>query len=357
MPHHTIPEYSHADLPVTPDRLVGPEVSPDVHIVFGGHEHNNIQPLDIPRLKPITSNFSPFAELDQPQPTVISPTSSNLIPAGLMSSLALDNLDTVSRSFQSESDTFLDRHWRNDGIVHGAPHRTFEDGLPRRDTHSSPTSLHGPIGSDTEYDPFEVRMLSPHEREHFSMRTESAMDMQRASLLPRSHAPLVYPVEDVSIEEDKVPTHRRWFSSSSRDKTKKGLNPDAKAFNLSRKSRSSHTGMSFDALNPHGHGLGRHHFLTPASDNTTLLRAFAPSAAEREVLQRALGGSTNTSLERLPSLSDTISIPPSPSHVHAHAHASSTMDKIPAWLQSLPRIRKTTNFSPWDDDEPMRKSG
>ncbi len=309
--------------------------------------------------QPVTSNFAPFADLDQQQSAALSPTSSSLIPSGLMSSLALDNVDGISRSFQSESDVFLDRHWRKEAAVYGPPHRqhsSSDEHISRYDTlQSSPTSLHAP-GSDTEYDPFEVRLL-PRERDRYSLRSD-AMDMQRA-LYPRttSMAPsLVYPIGDEPVDQDKVPSHRRWFSSSRDKHNKKGLNPDAQVFSVPklRTSNGHASQMSFDALNPHGMG---HNLAAHTSDSSTLLRAFAPSAAEREVLQRALGGSTNASLERLPSLSDVGSIPPSPNHVHAQSLPGSTMDKIPAWLQSLPRIRKA-NFSPWDEEDvPARKSG
>jgi hypothetical protein len=160
---------------------------------------------------------------------------------------------------------------------------------------------------------------------------------------------------------------RRWFSTSSKERPKKGLNPDAKVFNITRKTAHPALGTSghisqasFDALNPNG--LISAHPSMSSSDGTNFLRAFAPSPAEREVLQRALGGSTNASLERLPSLSDVGSIPSSPSHIHAHAithdnqhQARDAAKVIPSWLQTLPRIRKP-NFSPWDDEEPSTKT-
>lgn len=147
-----------------------------------------------------------------------------------------------------------------------------------------------------------------------------------------------------------------WSSAPRDEKRRNGLNPDAKVFRLTRlaqdKTGSADTSMtsapSYDALNPNG--------LTPiiaSSTPSSLLRAFAPSRAEREALQRALGGSTNTSLERLPSLSDVGSIPSSPSHVHAEVARRSIGEKdsaLPAWLQSLPLIRKP-NFSPWEDED------
>ncbi|KAF9241571.1 hypothetical protein BU15DRAFT_44882 [Melanogaster broomeanus] len=150
-------------------------------------------------------------------------------------------------------------------------------------------------------------------------------------------------------------TSWRWFSTSAKDKQRKGLNPDAKVFRLPRrKLPASDNDMvpapSYDALNPTG-------LMSSITSSTpsSLLRAFAPSRAEREVLQRALGGSTNTSLERLPSLSDVGSIPSSPDHAHAETQRRRIGEKdctLPAWLQSLPLIRKP-NFSPWEDEEPV----
>jgi len=129
------------------------------------------------------------------------------------------------------------------------------------------------------------------------------------------------------------------------------LNPDAKEFSLSRKSSPGVIGGSpYDALNPNGLGISA----MTASTSSSLLRAFAPLPEEREALQRALGGSTNTSFERLPSLSDVGSISSSPSHSHAllpHPPAQEMGKMIPSWLQALPRVRKV-NFSPWDDEEP-----
>ncbi|KAF7428351.1 hypothetical protein PC9H_007573 [Pleurotus ostreatus] len=168
---------------------------------------------------------------------------------------------------------------------------------------------------------------------------------------------------------------RRWFSTSSKG-PKKGLNPDAKVFSLPSFIKGSNPVLgaslglqSYDNLNPNG--LSMTSLSSTATSGTLFSGAFAPSPAEREVLQRALGGSSNASLERLPSLSDVGSIPSSPNHVHAtavnmnnapgiglglhHSHngmpQSHHMFPLPSWLQSLPRVRKP-NFSPWDDEEP-----
>jgi hypothetical protein len=152
---------------------------------------------------------------------------------------------------------------------------------------------------------------------------------------------------------DRSTGPRRWFSTSSKEKPKKGLNPDAKVFRLAHRKAATVPPGSYDALNPNGLGPS---IMSSTSTSNSLLRAFAPSAAEREVLQRALGGSTNASLERLLSLSDVGSIPSSPAHVHApvaHVQSAREMGKVlPSWLQSLPRMRKS-NLSLWDKEEPV----
>jgi hypothetical protein len=98
------------------------------------------------------------------------------------------------------------------------------------------------------------------------------------------------------------------------------------------------------------------------------MRAFAPSPAEREALQRALGGPKNTSLDRLPSLSEVGNLPASPvlSHVPAQSAQSDNsfglpwFDVSPAsgagrnWLRepgvSIPQPSKI-KFSPWGDGD------
>ena len=305
----------------------------------------------------VTCHFSPFGDSDPIRyraPGVLSPTSSSLIPAGLI--VPPDPADIMSRS---DGDAFMDREWRG-GTLHAHQSPGFTP------MSMSPISLSGQSADDNDHDPFEVRVLPPPDRQI----AENVMDMQQLSMLQRTHSdpnPNVYGNQETSLHVDKVGP-RRWFSAS-KGKTKKGLNPDAKVFSINRKSPpdvvlvpSPGSGMvgntSFDALNPNG--LGSTIMSSTSSTNNSLLRAFAPSPAEREALQRALGGSTNTSLERLPSLSDVSSLPSSPAHAHVHAavahvphNSSREMGKVlPAWLQSLPRIRKP-NFSPWDDDEPI----
>lgn len=220
----------------------------------------------------------------------------------------------------------------------------------------SPVSLTGPSPAqemNVEYDPFEVRHHTQAMYDKMSMPHRTNSDPSAVRALDNTL------VNDAAIMElDSGP--RRWFSTSAKDKQRKGLNPDAKVFRLPRRQAPAMSEpiraapmACYDALNPNG--LMSSNSSTPSA----LLRAFAPSRAEREVLQRALGGSTNTSLERLPSLSDVGSIPSSPVHVHAEVQPLPAFGGkgavLPAWLQSLPLIRKP-NFSPWEDEEPVSAS-
>lgn len=295
--------------------------------------------------------------------------------------------DTLARSFQSENDVFLDKDWRG-GIRRGLVKPSSQqpqvvDSISGKKTTTSPLSLvdSSPSSSssaaafnDQDPYPFEVRHRQP---EH--IRSES-MNMQRATMPPnRTYSNPVTSAEEanpVSVEEvlDDKAGRRRWFSTSLKERPRKGLNPDAKVFRLVKApnefgsiSAPAPPNPTYDALNPNG--LGSRMMTASSSTTSSLLRAFAPSPAEREALQRALGGSTNPSLERLPSLSRVSSIPSSPGHVHAspavpgsgqahtrpnslHLERGGEVGRtLPSWLQALPRISKS-NFSPWDDDEP-----
>ncbi|KAJ7594850.1 hypothetical protein C8J56DRAFT_927780 [Mycena floridula] len=299
-----------------------------------------------------STTFSPFSDTPVSPGIAISPTSTSLIPSGLISSLD-PPADVVSRSFRSESDVFLDRDWQNHG--NGDPIRVH-----RSPVTTSPALMYP---GEAEHDPFEVRVLSPRERERYQVGSDSAMDIQRVSILQRKPSePLASDIYqlDEGLSAQKSAS-KRWFPTA-KEKPMKGLNPDAKVFNIVRKSINGSNGTtavgsinSYDALNPTGMMPS-----TGAGNNPSFLRAFAPSPAEREALKRALGGSTNASLELLPSLSDVGSIPSSPSHVQAIAvpqdNGRMAAKAIPAWLQTLPRIRKP-NFSPWDDEETATRNG
>ncbi|GLB37124.1 hypothetical protein LshimejAT787_0401750 [Lyophyllum shimeji] len=329
----------------------------------------------------LSTTFSPFSDLDGSQPNgmpVISPTSQSLIPSALITSL--DGGVGLPRSFQSESDVYMDREWRNsNGQSHQPSIQPRSDGSHDHGfstVMASPVSPHGSSSHSTEHDPFEVRFMTrendygPDRKEYHPLNPENSMDLQRASWLHRTSSDphTNHTMEDSDQQSSALAEKagsRRWFLPSSKQKPKKGLNPDAKVFSLARKSPPGNLAPgpafnvtasgnprvpTYDALNPNG--LSSTAVPAPASITSSFTRAFAPSPAEREALQRALGGSTNTSFERLPSLSDVGSIPSSPSHVHAlpAAPPHHSLSKIlPAWLQSLPP--RKANFSPWDDED------
>ncbi|KAG5645185.1 hypothetical protein DXG03_006703 [Asterophora parasitica] len=332
-----------------------------------------------PQQTPYTA-FSPFADLDGSQPNVVSPTSQSLIPSSLITSL--ENGIGLPRSFQSESDVYMDREWRNNN----SRDPSFKQSVRSRSNDSqdhdistvttSPISSHGFSSNTMEHDPFEVRFMNEDEyrRDHGQeyptyqhVSSEQSMDMQRASWSHRSNSdphPSFYTQEEA--DEEPAPAviaktgPRRWFQSATKEKPKKGLNPDAKVFSLDRSPpprtfvgpifnvspSGNSTTSAYDALNPNG--LSSTAMPAAASVTNSFTRAFAPSPAEREALQRALGGSTNTSYERLPSLSDVGSIPSSPPHVNAAVARHALSKVLPAWLQALPR--RKANFSPWDDE-------
>ncbi|KAF8828998.1 hypothetical protein HHX47_DHR3000890 [Lentinula edodes] len=308
------------------------------------------RPMNVLGRPPLPLNFSPFEEMPQTPAVVISPsTSSSLISSSLISSL--DDVDGLSRSFQSESDIFLERDWK-EKKAHGRQQSLQQ---PEGNIVCTHTTV-SPTGDGFEHDPFEVRVFAPRGHDGFAQLTDNSLKRNNSE----SFTPVHINADLEPVVADK--THnRRWFSLSAKTKAKKGLNPDAKVFDFNRSQNKSvpvpvMQGVSppvYDALNPNG--LGSTLVSSTTTDNN-FLRAFAPSPAEREALQRALGGSSNGSLERLPSLSDVGSIPSSPSHIHAKSvdHASPPFEQpqrhVPSWLQSLPRIRKP-NFSPWDDEE------
>lgn len=233
----------------------------------------------------------------------------------------------LSRSFKSDSDPYFDRHWS--ASYTGAK----LDGSPLTPSSTATTD-------DLHASPFGTYL-------HSGLHSTSAQPHLSA-------------------------TDKSWLRGSSL--SSKGLNPDAKEFNLfptsgpfSASPNANLHGpigpssvVPYDALNPNGFPT------TTTTTQQSLLRAFALSPAEREALQRTLGSlGNNKSLDRLPSLSDVGSIPSSPTtNAHAlpppprlipppsHTGGSDLSSRLPAWLQSLPRNRKV-NFSPWDDEEPQ----
>ncbi|KAF8629250.1 hypothetical protein AX17_005829 [Amanita inopinata Kibby_2008] len=157
-------------------------------------------------------------------------------------------------------------------------------------------------------------------------------------------------------EKDATFSDEAWLPCD--ESPRRGLNPDAKEFRLIQKTVPNYAitrpdASLYDSLNPGGF---RTDATSSATTSSSLLRAFAPSPAERQVLQRALNGTSNASLERLSSLGDVSTL--TPLHIQAHpvpgpvavpqelaVHSSA----LPSWLL-VPHIHKV-NFSPWDDEE------
>ncbi|OBZ70694.1 hypothetical protein A0H81_09118 [Grifola frondosa] len=326
------------------------------------------------------TRFAPFSDSPTEGPVdgsggILSPTTASLIPTSLIHSLdGVAGMDGLSRSFQSEDDTVLARDWR----------KTFPTPLPVEGPaafSSSPTSLTCPsFDAIDKEDPFEVRPPPPRHR----ISTDT-MDLQRAMLPGEPAAPLRSKSYEDESDDKAATAHRRWFSAASTQehKEKRGLNPEAKVFRLTKTPVPTIVvpqSSPFESLMPHPGNMSSNRsvppgFAPPPCEPDSLfssisMRAFAPSPAEREALQRVLGGSTNTSLERLPTLSEVsiASMPPSPSHVHtiaAHGSPASSAAEVGgrtllppglSWLQSLPRMRKL-KFSPWDDEVSETKAG
>ncbi|KAI0046081.1 hypothetical protein FA95DRAFT_1422682 [Auriscalpium vulgare] len=340
--------------------------------------------------------FSPFAEDAATDVNVgngpRTGSSTAYIPSNLIQSLdsatsartatSVESADALlSKSFQSDSDAFVEHDWRR-----RAPESTVVGSQPQSLHVSSPstTPLLAPAvaqgRADVAYDPFEVRQLQAQQR-----LISDPMEAQRSAWLVRANSDPVhgsnesfngtfhgngtfYPANDTDPSLELAPARRHWWSSSSDSKgvaerERKGLNPDAKVFRFSRNplsflptasAGSTPLDRPFDSLNPSANPLlqAPPRTASPGFFSSLAMRAFAPSPAEREALQRALGGSTNTSLERLPSLSEVGSIPASPTHTHAHAapfelgHAGGAR----SWLHGLTAPRKI-KFSPWADAE------
>ena len=371
-----------------------------------------------------STRFSPFGDsddaLEQEVPAdapnsgnSLSPMSASYIPSSLINSLDAGHYDAVglARSFQSEDDAVLSRDWRK-----SAP---FPPPLPVENPTSgpgtglytsSPTSLTCPSfdGVDKD-DPFEVRPPPPRRR--FTGELGELQHPARTSSDPPHH-----PADE---DKDKAAlAHRRWASTQDAAHGSR-LNPEAKAFSLTSKAflpthhqHAHHQHHAHHAQQPHhpspygahanaslpslASSLSSAHSalsLPDTADAPSLaagagafsalsMRAFAPSPAEREALQRALGGSSNTSLERLPTLSE-VSLPLSSSPAGVNTVAASVggamggigaplgaglgaglgaigggRPLLPAqalaWL-SLPR--RKPKFSPWADEDAENAAG
>ncbi|KAI0339848.1 hypothetical protein BDW22DRAFT_1399481 [Trametopsis cervina] len=320
-----------------------------------------------------STKFSPFNDqeiditADAPGAMPISPRSTSLIPTSLIKTLDRGGtVEDLSRSFQSESDAVLDRDWRK---MHPFPVQPVENTVVLS---SSPTSLTYPsFDAIDQEDPFEIRPPPPPLRHRI---TSDGVETERVYLgnaLSANTGGQLTRARTHESDNDKVASHRRWFSSSREQKDKRGLNPEAKVFQFRKFPMfgAVQKPSSLDSvISPSSSGtssLGIPAFLVPPPADlfsSISMRAFAPSPEEREALTRAMG-SANTSLERLPTLSDVVigSLPSSPNHVPsivgrhgsqdvlADSSARSLLTPSFSWLQSLPRMKKP-KFSPWEDD-------
>ncbi|OCB89366.1 hypothetical protein A7U60_g3456 [Sanghuangporus baumii] len=373
----------------------------------------------------VSHTFSPFSS-DLASPGPLSPTGESLIPSSLYESLGMpisskpqDSPVTaselsVSRSFQSEDDMILDRNWLNrrnsaagdvgqpmtfapsNGAVHNSP--------------VSPASSHGYV-----YD-----MDHPAR----GRTTSVGLDAQRASFpsrLPTSDFTLqqalsnTIPVTHVDqVEPASVATTRRsgWFTShkdkNAKTQEKKGLNPDAKEFSLSKeKERSFSAFLSRSRGSGHGSGSGSgsgssstpssasiptpeppplgnspaltsavtvknpspqmHHMAVPARTAGSFFglgsslfgsRAFAPTPFEREQLSRALGGTANSSLEKLERWPSLPTSPQARHHALALAQNQSvvSLPQLGAW-DAAGTGTTATAFGPLGAHSSVRTSG
>jgi hypothetical protein len=339
------------------------------------------------------SEFSPFGDSDVADgrcaPPVM-PTGPNLALDGMSTSTAAGEIEVLegllSRRLQSNNEAFFDHDWQ------------CRLSVPESDSAIASVS-HGHIfprvGDDpTEvYEPFGIR---PPPRNRI---TSDPMNAARSWPLRVNSDPVSPPVAVAPPPEART----RWWQGLDKERrsttdgteTRRGLNPGAKAFSFSAKPFfGGSVKPAFDNLNASTSGFpvpgatsssgtsnvsnganGHATTATTATGSNTpgffsglAMRAFAPSPAEREALQRALGGPKNTSLERLPSLSEVGNLPTSPalSHAQPHSAASDNSLGLPwfdvgsgsgagrGWLRepgiSMPRPGKI-KFSPWGDGD------
>ncbi|KAF8650403.1 hypothetical protein AX16_005210 [Volvariella volvacea WC 439] len=178
-----------------------------------------------------------------------------------------------------------------------------------------------------------------------SIDADNARTMMRYGGWAPQDAPANYSISSNRLVEGVIPSKdfptpggKQYVRlPTSREKHSIGFNRDAKAFH------------HFNDLSDNSPTLGLGSHIT-----SSLLRAFAPSAAEREHF-RALGGSANASFERLPSLSDVSTVSPSSDgHAPSPDDPVGEMSSLPSWLRafSLPNDGKS-NFCPWDDDDTL----
>ncbi|KIM45037.1 hypothetical protein M413DRAFT_441684 [Hebeloma cylindrosporum] len=363
--HHTLSTLSNGQISNLSSRLNSPTAAKDSQPLFPGQ---SFLPFDnSPTSMSINGPNVDYSATSKDGGKHSQFARDMMIPDGL--STRMEHGDAISRSFQSDSDPYVDKEWRHQPSY---PSYFQDEGVD--DKYSletlSPTSMHGPSISNPDGRSFESHFLSSQDRAQDRQAFDSpSVDLHHSTWAPTESEATTFldsPGAEHPFKASDKGRPLRWFTGIGKERSTKGLNPDAKEFSLCKPAINLFNGghsqyhnnhhlptTTYDALNPNGLGSTT----SSSSTSQSLLRAFAPSPAEREALQRALGGSTNASFERLPSLSDVGSIPASPTNAHARVvppqHSGRDLGSLlPAWLQSLPRTRKV-NFSPWDDEEPV----
>ena len=328
------------------------------------------------------SKFSPFGDPDIANGRCAPP----FIPNSSIQPLPLDGMHTSTgevgaleemraRRTQSGNETFLDREW------HCRPTVPESDPAIASDSHGHIF----PRIDDDHVEAFEPFGISPPTRHRM---TSDPMNVPHVWSTRANSDPISAPIAAAPPREVRT----RWWQVLDKERrstvdgteTRRGLNPGAKVFSFSAKpflgastsgfpisgaASSSGTSNSSDSANGNGTTTtaapGSN---TPGFISGLAMRAFAPSPAEREALQRALGGPKNTSLDRLPSLSEVGNLPTSPvlSHVPAQSATSDNSLGLPwfdvspvsgvgrNWLRepgvSIPQPGKI-KFSPWGDGD------
>lgn len=319
------------------------------------------------------AKFSPFGDSD----VANGNHTLSLIPKGLIqptdgmsTSAAIGDIgapgDLLTRR-QSDNETFFDRDWHRRPPVSTVDSESHRHVFPHVD--------------DGTMEVFESFGIHPQSRHRMTSDPVNVPGVW----LPHKSDSAPPPIAAARQQEAQT----RWWRGPDKERrstvdgteSRRGLNPDAKVFSFSPKPlQGVPVAPTFNCLNAStsdssvsggvrsGGGDNPNGAATPGFFSGLAMRAFAPSPAEREALQRALGGSTNASFERLPSLSEVGSMPTSPAlnHVPVHPAASRNPPSTPwfdiglgpgagrTWLRelgaSMPRPSKI-KFSPWGDGD------
>jgi len=268
--------------------------------------------------------FHPFTE-SPVSPGPLSPTSASFIPSSLMHSMDIPAQNPV---------TLVDSYFPASDIVYSPV-----NGSHNFTQKEEPLRKEEPIGLDET---------------QRTIRFDDSLDAGAGRIIqhPRSPSPA-------------VSKHRRWFTSGK----ERGLNPDAKEFTLPSRSASDHSPTAPDIFHPHSAATdiflptaltAVSGYRTPPESSSprlslagsffsSLQSAFAPSPAEREALQRALGsGSMNSSREIVSSGSITSGLERVSSHGSGGSGGSHSAS--PHWrAATVPNYahRSKGIFNPW----------